>query len=146
MQCRPEGHFPESPACLSSQQATARDANGIHTPSSALGQDTASKDDQWAAQQLAVDGEEVVGKVRLPQYLLLSRTLLTQPLGRQAQASCSAVSAMVERAFWWWHEVCPGALSKALCVVAEASYLAPVMDIIKEDSSLIMDPSFLDIP
>ena len=90
LQCRPAGNFPDNPANLSSQQANAKDANGIHTPRSALGQDTASKDDQWAAQQLAVNGEEVVGKVRLPQYLLLSRTLLTQPLGKQASAPYTA--------------------------------------------------------
>ena len=66
---------------LFSQQPADKDVNGMHTPASALGHDTASNGDQWAAQQLAVDGEEVLGKVHLPQYLLLSRILLTTPLG-----------------------------------------------------------------
>lgn len=68
---------------LFSQQAVTG-ANGMHTHDSPLGHDTASKGDQWAAQQLAVDGEEVVGKVHLPQYLLLARTLLTSRVGNHA--------------------------------------------------------------
>lgn len=67
------------------QQQPVTDANGMHAPDSPLGCDTASKGDQWAAQQLAVDGEEVVGKVRLPQYLLLARILLTSRVGNHAQ-------------------------------------------------------------
>lgn len=66
---------------LLSQQRANQDANGLHIPASALGRDTASNGDRWAAQKLAVDGEEVLGKVHLPQYLLLSRILLTTPLG-----------------------------------------------------------------
>ena len=70
---------------LFSQQQAAKGASDMHMPASALGLDTASKGDQWAAQQLAVDGEEVVGKVHLPQYLLLSRTLLITCLGEHTQ-------------------------------------------------------------
>lgn len=55
------------------------------TPTSVLGHDTISDGDRWASQQLAVDGEEVTGKVRLPQYLLLARTLLTASLGEAQQ-------------------------------------------------------------
>lgn len=68
---------------LSSQQVVTG-ANGTHTLDSPLGRDTASKGDQWAAQQLAVDGEEVLGKIYLPQYLLLARTLLTPRVGNHA--------------------------------------------------------------
>ena len=46
-----------------------------------MGQDSTSADDRWALQQLAADGEEVVGRIHLPQYLLLARILLTAPLG-----------------------------------------------------------------
>ena len=76
------------------------DTNGSHTPSSSLGRDRASEDDQWAAQQLAVDGEEVVGKVRLPQYLLLARTLLTAPLGKHTlrMSVCVCVGLHFSRA------------------------------------------------
>ena len=70
---------------LLSQQHAGKGASDMHLPASALGRDTASKGDQWAAQQLAVDGEEVLGKVHLPQYLLLSRTLLTACLGEQTE-------------------------------------------------------------
>ena len=70
---------------LLSQQQAGKGASDMHLHASALGCDTASKGDQWAAQQLAVDGEEVLGKVHLPQYLLLSRTLLTACLGEQTQ-------------------------------------------------------------
>ena len=47
----------------------------------AMGHDSTSSADRWALQQLAADGEEVVGRIHLPQYLLLARTLLTAPLG-----------------------------------------------------------------
>lgn len=66
---------------LHSQPEAAQDANGLHIPSNALGRNAASPGDRWAAQQLSVDGEEVLGKVQLPQYLLLSRLLLTARLG-----------------------------------------------------------------
>lgn len=72
---------PECPADLHPQSDGEELAPGAQTPTSVLGQDTASEGDRWASQQLAVDGEEVTGKVRLPQYLLLARTLLTAPLG-----------------------------------------------------------------
>lgn len=71
---------------LYAQPEAAEDADGMRTPGSALGRDAASEGDRWAAQQLSVDGEEVVGKVHLPQYLLLSRILLTAPLGEHIQA------------------------------------------------------------
>ena len=38
-------------------------------------------DDRWAVVQLSVDGEDPVGLVQLPQYLLLARCLLLKPLG-----------------------------------------------------------------
>ena len=83
--CTPLPTCPECPAMLFSKRQAAKSANGIHTPASALGRDTASTGDQWAAQQLAVDGEEVLGKVHLSQYLLLSRILLTTCLGEHIQ-------------------------------------------------------------
>ena len=73
---------------LHSQTEAATGANGIHMPSIALGRDTASQGDRWAAQQLTVDGEEVLGKVHLPQYLLLSRVLLTARLGQYTINCC----------------------------------------------------------
>ena len=69
---------------LYSQPDTAEATNGMHTPGSALGRNAASEGDRWAAQQLSVDGEEVLGKVQLPQYLLLSRLLLTARLGKHS--------------------------------------------------------------
>ena len=70
---------------LFSQQQAVKGADGMYMPANALGRDTVCKSDQWAAQQLAVDGEEVLGKIHLPQYLLLSRILLTTPLGEHSQ-------------------------------------------------------------
>ncbi len=37
-------------------------------------------DDNWASTQLTEDGEDVLGTVRQPQYLLLARTILLAPL------------------------------------------------------------------
>jgi len=48
---------------------------------SALGADDTSAGDRWALAGLAASGEEVEGRVRLPQYLLLARALLLPPLG-----------------------------------------------------------------
>jgi len=48
---------------------------------SALGADDTSAGDRWALASLAASGEEVEGRVRLPQYLLLARALLLPPLG-----------------------------------------------------------------
>lgn len=71
---------------LYAQPEAAEDADGMRATGSALGRDAASEGDRWAAQQLSVDGEEVLGKVNLPQYLLLSRVLVTAPLGGHSQA------------------------------------------------------------
>ncbi len=79
--CRPPTSYPECPADLCLQESTDEVSSGPQSPISVLGHDTASEGDRWARQQLAVDGEEVTGKVQLPQYLLLARTLLTAPLG-----------------------------------------------------------------
>ncbi|DBB11777.1 hypothetical protein WJX82_011005 [Trebouxia sp. C0006] len=77
----PPASLPECPADLHSHQSNDEVPPGATTPTSVLGHDTVSDGDRWASQQLAVDGEEVTGKARLPQYLLLARTLLTAPLG-----------------------------------------------------------------
>ncbi|KAL3155216.1 hypothetical protein ABBQ32_013155 [Trebouxia sp. C0010 RCD-2024] len=83
---------------------------------SALGRDAASEGDRWAAQQLSVDGEEVLGKVNLPQYLLLSRVLVTAPLdlsfscerhsdddGEATTSSINALEGLSELPSWsWW--------------------------------------------
>ena len=37
--------------------------------------------DRWAVSQLSASGEDVVGRLRVPQYLLLARNLLLPPLG-----------------------------------------------------------------
>jgi hypothetical protein len=37
--------------------------------------------DRWAMGQLSASGEDVEGRLRLPQYLLLARTLLLPPAG-----------------------------------------------------------------
>jgi hypothetical protein len=42
----------------------------------AYGHDTTSAGDRWAGEQLAESGEELAGRVRYPQYLLLAKVLL----------------------------------------------------------------------
>ena len=44
--------------------------------------------DRWAMAQLSASGEDVVGRIRLPQFLLLARTLLLPPLGGHARRRC----------------------------------------------------------
>ena len=52
----------------------------------ALGRSAASAGDRWAVGQLAASGEEALGRVYLPQYLLLALCILLPPLGAFLQA------------------------------------------------------------
>jgi hypothetical protein len=52
----------------------------------ALGRSAASGADRWAVGQLAASGEEALGRVYLPQYLLLALCILLPPLGAFLQA------------------------------------------------------------
>ena len=72
---------PQCPADLLPHKILSDQPDGTQSPTTVLGHDTTSTGDQWACQQLAVDGEEIAGKVQLPQYMLLARLLLTAPLG-----------------------------------------------------------------
>lgn len=36
--------------------------------------------DRWAVSHLSASGEDVIGRLRVPQYLVLARTLLLPPL------------------------------------------------------------------
>lgn len=49
--------------------------------SKGAGQAAASAGDRWALAQLSSSGEEVLGVLACPQYLLLALTLLLPPLG-----------------------------------------------------------------
>ncbi|CAL5228170.1 g11251 [Coccomyxa viridis] len=71
--------FPESLQDLPSW--TPQDAAEKAPATGKLGEDTdhSGVGDRWAMAQLSASGEDVVGRVRCPQYLLLARTLL---LGR----------------------------------------------------------------
>lgn len=67
---------------------------------------------RWAAAQLSENGEDLVGRIRLPQYLLLARTLLLVPLAvRQAEGTPAGTAATVTPPTWlptrlpswaWW--------------------------------------------
>jgi hypothetical protein len=47
---------------------------------------------RWALRALCVNGEELIGVVRLPQYLLYALTVLLPPIGGDAlHPSCRAV-------------------------------------------------------
>lgn len=50
----------------------------------ALGRSAASAADRWAVRQLAASGEEALGRVYLPKYLLLALCILLPPLGATA--------------------------------------------------------------
>ena len=66
------------------QRGTARDIVSPNVSSSSLliqRLPLYPADDLWAVVQLSVDGEDPVGLVQLPQYLLLARCLLLKPLG-----------------------------------------------------------------
>ncbi|BDA46600.1 Tetratricopeptide repeat protein 27 [Coccomyxa sp. Obi] len=65
--------------------ATGEAASDDHpSQQHALGSDTTSPGDRWAVAQLSASGEDVVGRVRVPQYLLLASTLLVHPLDLQS--------------------------------------------------------------
>ncbi len=67
---------------------------------------------RWAAAQLSENGEDLVGRIRLPQYLLLARTLLLAPLAvHQAEGASAGTPAAVTPPAWlparlpswpWW--------------------------------------------
>lgn len=58
-----------------------------------IGGNTMSDDDAWAAQQLSANGEDFVGRVYLPQYLLLA-VYCFKALG--------GVEAPRKKVWWWW--------------------------------------------
>ncbi|KAL6762659.1 hypothetical protein V8C86DRAFT_3173802 [Haematococcus lacustris] len=62
---------------LASQAAAGPDQPPCAADAS-LGDDTSDPDDRWAGCQLVEDGEDLVGKLRCPQYLLLAQLLLVQ--------------------------------------------------------------------
>lgn len=41
---------------------------------------------RWASKKLCADGEDLLGRVLLPQYLLLAQTILLAPLGKPCAA------------------------------------------------------------
>eukprot|EP00192_Tetraselmis_astigmatica_P009810 CAMPEP_0117654740 /NCGR_PEP_ID=MMETSP0804-20121206/3908_1 /TAXON_ID=1074897 /ORGANISM="Tetraselmis astigmatica, Strain CCMP880" /LENGTH=926 /DNA_ID=CAMNT_0005461047 /DNA_START=141 /DNA_END=2921 /DNA_ORIENTATION=+ len=59
----------------------------VGSPSEPLDTDTR---DRWAAKRLQVDGEELVGRMAAPHFLLLARALLVEPL----ELTCSNGSGM----------------------------------------------------
>ncbi|KAL4448097.1 hypothetical protein ABPG75_005316 [Micractinium tetrahymenae] len=48
--------------------------------SAGFGRDSTSPGDRWAASQLSENGEDLVGRIQCPQYLLLARSILLAPL------------------------------------------------------------------
>ena len=90
---RPPAKCPSNPAKLAADPKSdcCKEHSSVQAP---LGQGSTSKEDRWALQQLAVDGEEVVGRVHLPQYLLLARTLLVTPLGMASSPTGLSHSGM----------------------------------------------------
>lgn len=75
--------LPECPFDLDGAAAAAgggQDAAACPTSSSGFGRDSASPGDRWAAAQLSESGEDLVGRIHFPQYLLLARIVLLAPL------------------------------------------------------------------
>ena len=67
----------------SGDSSSVDSVSGAPDGSKGTGQAAASADDQWAVAQLSASGEEVVGVLARPQYLLLALTVLLPPLGVQ---------------------------------------------------------------
>eukprot|EP00887_Chlorella_sp_A99_P004614 scaffold4.g4614.t1 len=68
-------------------------AAAAEAPQRVFGVDSTSPADRWAAVQLAENGEELVGLVNYPQYLLLARAILMAPLRREAADAAAASSS-----------------------------------------------------
>jgi hypothetical protein len=83
-----------------------------------FGRDSASPGDRWAASQLSENGEDLVGRIQYPQYLLLSRLVLLAPLevappaagddGAPPPAGTPASVAAAPGAAWLTAERLPG--------------------------------------
>lgn len=55
--------------------------------SASVGRTAASDADRWGVSQLAASGEEAIGRILLPQYLLLALSVLLPPLGTAVYTS-----------------------------------------------------------
>lgn len=88
------------------------DSDAAAAPSAGFGRDSTSPGDRWAAAQLSESGEDLVGRIRLPQYLLLARLVLLAPLTVvQPGAAPAGTAARVTLPAWlaarlpswpWW--------------------------------------------
>lgn len=74
--------MPDSPVDLGASSLPAAKASSSGG-GGGLGKSTASTADRWAVGALAASGEEVLGRIYLPQYLLLALSILLPPLGVQ---------------------------------------------------------------
>jgi hypothetical protein len=78
----PAGLVPEcpfdalSPSNIEGSETEAAAAEAGAAAPVAFGIDTASPGDRWAAAQLSENGEELVGRMVLPQYLVLAKSVL----------------------------------------------------------------------
>lgn len=76
----PKLSIPENPTeLILGSHPEAEDKRTAHRKKT--GENAISASDRWALGQLSANGEEIVGVCQYPQYLLLARTILMQPLG-----------------------------------------------------------------
>ncbi|GAB4823953.1 hypothetical protein N2152v2_010999 [Parachlorella kessleri] len=80
----PAVSLPECPFDLLDESATqqavdAQTQQAAGDAASGFGRDSISQGDRWAVSQLEEDGEEVIGRISSPQYLLLAKTILLAP-------------------------------------------------------------------
>ena len=84
---------PESPFDLVSEEDVQPGGAGAAADSAYFGVDSASAADRWAADRLAENGEDLVGRIQLPQYLLLALSVLQ---------AAPADAPPVPPAWHWW--------------------------------------------
>ncbi|KAL4859782.1 Tetratricopeptide repeat protein 27 [Chlorella vulgaris] len=63
--------------------------DGAGSEAAGFGRDSTTPGDRWAAAQLSESGEDLIGRVQYPQYLLLARMALLAPLAVSMQGSSS---------------------------------------------------------
>lgn len=72
-------------ATADSTHASGADGGSSSTSGSSgcVGRTATSSGDRWAVAELAASGEEPLGRLYLPQYLLLALAILMPPLGER---------------------------------------------------------------
>lgn len=98
-------YAPESPMDLLLDRLQHEERTA--TSRSGFGRDSVSGVDRWAIARLAENGEDLIGRIQLPQYLLVALTILVEPpsIARAAEKESGEGDthrAVIPAEWMWW--------------------------------------------